>query len=285
MMIAREDHEWQYNPRLSVPGFERYAARAAELSRAARGRRPGRCDIAYGPTPLSTLDVFPAGRTDAPLHVFLHGGYWRGRDKADYSYLADALVPHGVTVVVMNYDLCPRAELPAIAAQVREGLRWIHGHAAELGGDPDRLTASGHSAGAHLVAMALAGTGTGAEAGRLPEGMLKAAVLISGIYELEPVLGISVNETIRLRPEQVDALSPMRRPPGPGTRLDIVAGGAETPAWKAQSRDFAQACRQRGADCTHHEIAGQDHFSIMTLAETPEGPLARRLLSAAEARP
>lgn len=279
MTTTSDDHEWQYNPRRSVPDFERYAARAAELSRAARGRRAGRYDIAYGPSPLSTLDVFPAGRADAPIHVFLHGGYWRGRDKADYSYVADALVPQGVTAVVMNYDLCPGAELPAIVAQVRAGLRWIHAHAAELGGDPDRLSASGHSAGAHLIAMALAGTG----ADRLPDGLLKAAVLVSGIYELEPVLGISVNEAIRLRPEQVAGVSPMRHPPARATRLDIVVGSAETPAWIGQSRDFAEACRRQEADWSYHEMVGQDHFSILTLMETPEGALSRHLLGAVEA--
>nr|WP_246500695.1 alpha/beta hydrolase [Azospirillum rugosum] len=218
----------------------------------------------------------------------MHGGYWRGRDKADYSYIADALVPRGVTTVVMNYDLCPDASLPEIVRRTRDGLRWVHRHAAELGGDPERITASGHSAGAHLLAMALADDAGGDRLGgdrlggdRLPDGLVKAAVLVSGIYELEPVLGITVNDTIRLRPEMVDGVSPMRHPPATATALEIAVGANETPAWVGQSRDFAERCRARGSACAYHEIPGHDHFSIMALMETPDDPLSRMVLKAA----
>ncbi|KAA0683780.1 alpha/beta hydrolase [Azospirillum brasilense] len=284
MSVVPDDHEWQYNPRHSVPDFARHAERAAALSRAVRERHAARYDIAYGDSPLSTLDVFPAATPGAPLHVFLHGGYWRGRDKADYSYVADALVPRGVTTVVMNYDLCPAATLPEIARRTREGLRWIHRNAASLGGDPDRLTVSGHSAGAHLIAMALAedaGAGAGAGADRLEDGAIKAAVLISGIYELAPVLDITVNETIGLRPEMVDGVSPMRHPPSTATALTVVVGSAETPAWIAQSRDFATLCQCRGSRCSYHTLAGEDHFSIMARMETPDDALSRLVLDAA----
>ncbi|HYG90144.1 MAG TPA: alpha/beta hydrolase [Azospirillum sp.] len=278
MPVVQDDHEWQYNPRESVPEFARYAERASDRSRKARSNRAGRYDIAYGRSKLSTLDVFPAEASDAPIHVFLHGGYWRGRDKSDYSYVADALVPHGITTVVMNYDLCPGATLPEIVAQTRDGLRWVYQHAADLGGNPERITASGHSAGAHLLAMALADD---AGEARLSDALLKRVVLISGIYELEPVLGISVNETIGLRPEMVDGVSPMRHPPAVTMPLDIVVGAGETPSWVRQSRDFAELCRGRGSVCTYHEIPGQDHFSIMTLMETPDGVLSRLILKAA----
>ena len=99
------DIETQFNPRKAVANVEQYAQRGAKLSKATRNRRPGRLDIRYGAGKLATLDVFPAAQANAPLHVFLHGGYWRGRDKSDYSYVADALVPLGISTVVMNYDL------------------------------------------------------------------------------------------------------------------------------------------------------------------------------------
>jgi arylformamidase len=226
-----------------------------------------RLDIRYGPGPLATLDVFPAADADAPLHVFLHGGYWRGRDKSDYSYVADALTPLGITAVVMNYDLCPSVELPMIVQQVRQGLQWIHAHATELGGNPDAFTASGHSAGAHLVAAALPRAGAALE-----PWVPRAAVLVSGVYELEPVLSISVNQEIRLRPEQVDPLSPSRHPPTPEVPLTVVVGGGETAGFVHQSRDFATAC---GAAARYIELPDYDHYSIMSLLETPHAQLAR----------
>jgi arylformamidase len=274
---AFEDVEAQYNPRKALPPahIEAFMQRAAARSLAARTRLGGRLDIRYGPGALATLDVFPAAVADAPLHVFLHGGYWRGRDKSDYSYVADALAPLGITTVVMNYDLCPSVELPAIVQQVRQGLQWVHAHAAELGGNPDAFTASGHSAGAHLVAAALPKAG-GAVAAWVP----RAAVLVSGVYELEPVLSISVNQEIRLRPEQVDPLSPSRHPPTAQVPLTVVVGGGETAGFVRQSRDFSIAC---GATAQYIEIPDVDHYSIMSLLETPQAPLAR--LIEAIARP
>ncbi|MFL6691439.1 MAG: alpha/beta hydrolase [Ramlibacter sp.] len=274
-----DDLESQYNPRKAVPNVEQFAQRSAALSAATRQRRgDARLDLRYGQGKLATLDIFPAATAGAPVHVFLHGGYWRGRDKSDYSYVADALVPLGITTVVMNYDLCPAVELPAIVRQVREGFQWVQAHAMEWGGDPAQITASGHSAGAHLIAAALPGTGE-APAAWLP----RAAVLVSGIYELEPVLSVSVNQEIRLRPEQVDALSPMRHPPTPAVPLLVVAGGAEPTAWVKQSHDFAKACTAAGGSAAYVELPGTHHYSVMTALESANGTLARLIATYARA--
>jgi arylformamidase len=277
-----DDIEYQYNPRKAVANVEAFAQRAAALSAATRQRRGGRLDLRYGAGELATLDVFPAAGARPPLHVFLHGGYWRGRDKSDYSYVADALVPLGITTVVMNYDLCPKAELPQIVQQVRAGLRWVHAHAADLGGDPDSFTASGHSAGAHLIAAALP---SGAASPAALAGLPQAAVLVSGVYELEPVLSISVNAEIRLRPDQVDPMSPARHPPAAAVPLTVVVGGAETAAFVAQSREFAQACAAAGTAVTSVELPGHDHYSIMGLLEHPDAQLARLIDGIARRRP
>lgn len=268
------DIETQFNPRQAVANVAHYAQRAAEISQATRNSRRCRLDIRYGAGQLATLDVFPAADANAPLHVFLHGGYWRGRDKSDYSYVADALVPLGITTVVMNYDLCPDAELPAIVDQVREGFQWIQAHAAELGGNPDSMTASGHSAGAHLIAAALSAASASSA---LPRGLPRAALLISGVYELEPVLSITVNQEIRLRPEQVDPMSPMRHPPLSTVPLMVVVGGAETAGFIDQSKAFAETCCAHGSPSAYVEMPGHNHYSIMRLLETPDDPLARMI--------
>jgi arylformamidase len=277
--VSQCDIETQYNPRKAVSDVPQYQQRASKLSAAARRTRKAIFDIRYGTGTLATLDVFASASANAPLHVFVHGGYWRGRDKSDYSYVADALVPLGFTTVVMNYDLCPSATLPEIVAQVRQGLAWIQAHAAELGGDPQTWTVSGHSAGAHLIAAAFAAD---TPAALLPQTMPKAAVLISGIYELEPVLSISVNDEIRLQPDQVDAMSPMRHPPVPSVPLSVVVGGNETDSWIAQSKSFADMCSASGSACSYQVLDGHHHYSIMTLLETPESPVAKIINEAAK---
>jgi arylformamidase len=222
---------------------------------------------------LATLDVFPAGNPDAPIHVFLHGGYWRGRDKSDYSYIAKPLVAQGVTTVVMNYDLCPAVVLPEIVTQVRKGLGWVHANARDLGGSPDKITVSGHSAGAHLAAMVMAADSNLP----LPEGAIKGLVLISGIYELAPVLDVTVNEQIRLTHDQVYPMSPIHHLPVTTIPLRIIVGGAEPPGWIQQSNSFAEACQANGSPVEYREIEGHHHYSIMTLAEEPDGLLTRIL--------
>ncbi|HWK72102.1 alpha/beta hydrolase [Pollutimonas sp. M17] len=271
--MTRTDIEQQFNPRVSIAAaeVERYAERASALSRATRERwsqrKACRLDVPYGESRLATLDIFPVADPNAPLHVFLHGGYWRARDKSDYSFVADALAPHGISTIVMNYDLCPDVEVGDIVEQVRRGFSWIRANAGAFSCQAANLTASGHSAGAHLIAAALSDSA-------YRDGP-DAALLISGIYELEPVLHISVNEQIRLRPEAVDGLSPLRHPPQGSRRLAMVAGSAEPPAWVAQSRDFAQLCKRQGHDCLYGELLDDDHYSIMTHFESPCGWLSR----------
>jgi len=266
--------ELQYNPRHAVPNVEEHAARMQQLSARARDRHQGLYNLRYGSGPLATLDVFRAAQAHAPVHVFLHGGYWRGRDKSDFSFLADALIPQGITLVVMNYDLCPQVELPTIVDQVAQGLTWVHQHAKHWGADPSRFSASGHSAGAHLIAAVLA---RHSHATSVPSGLPSSAVLISGVYDLEPVLSISVNQEIRLRPEQVAPMSPLRHSPCKPVRLDVAVGGAETTGFIKQSTQFASHCINHGVDARFLTIEGADHYTVLRQFESPAGELSRRV--------
>jgi arylformamidase len=268
------DIETQFNPRRAVPDVETHALRMSQLSAAVRQRRKGLWDVRYGTGPLATLDVFPAEQDHAPLHVFLHGGYWRGRDKSDFSFLADALNPLGICLVVMNYDLCPQVELPAIVDQVDEGLAWIHRHATQWGADPHRCTASGHSAGAHLLATVLARHAHD----KVPSTHLpRSALLISGVYDLEPVLSISVNQEIRLRAEQVESMSPISHIPCTAVPLDVAVGGAETAGFVGQSKAYAQHCLDHGVACQYHELSGLNHYTVLQEFESPQGALSQRV--------
>ena len=170
----------------------------------------------------------------------------------------------------MNYDLCPQVELLSIVDQVAQGLAWVHEHAADWGADPHRYSASGHSAGAHLMAACLA---RHAGATSVPLGMPSSAILISGIYELEPVLSISVNQEIRLRPDQVDAMSPMRHAPCKPVPLTVAVGGSETRGFIEQSKRFAATCAAQGANARYIDFEGCDHYTVMRHFESPEGEL------------
>ena len=228
-------------------------------------------DIRYGTGPLATLDYFPCGAPDRPLAVYLHGGYWRGRDKRDYSFVAEGLLPAGCNVAVMNYDLCPAVSVGEIVKQVRDGLVWLDAQAPGLG-FARGILAVGNSAGAHVIAATLARTGRPDE---LPEGIIRKAYLISGIYELTPVLSITVNQEIRLLPGDIAALSPIRYPLAASTGYEVLAGTAEPAGWVRQSQDLVSHIVDQGLAVGYHPRPGLNHYSIVEELASPDGYIAR----------
>lgn len=264
-----EEFERQFNPRAAVPDHQPKIDARVALSREARDRLTGEYDLRYGPGPKQTLDVFPAAARPAPVHVYFHGGYWRAQDKSDVTFLAEPLTAAGACTVIANYDLCPDVSVGQIVEQTIAAIAWVHANIAEHGGDPERIFISGNSAGAHLCAMALAHDWS---ADGLPEDIVKGAALLTGVYDPEPVLGLSVNEQIRLTAEAVDGLSPLRNPPRRPLPLLIAVGGAETESWIKQSRDYHELCRKRGIDAEYLEMPGEDHFTMTGVMGEPEKP-------------
>jgi arylformamidase len=238
-------------------------------------------DLAYGSRAREKLDIFPAEDAPSPVGIFIHGGYWRGGHKDEYSFVASGLVPAGITTVVLGYDLCPTVTLDQLVDQVRRGILWVHRNIEDYGGDPSRLFLSGNSAGAHLAAMALAHDWSKEQA---PEDLIAGAFLISGVYELEPVLGITVNEEIQLKPEMVDRNSPMRHPPRTKAPVMVAVGGNEPSEWIRQSRDYAALCERSGNPVGYMEVEGHHHFSITNLLGDPDADLTRALVRFAQRR-
>ena len=193
--LTADEHEVHYNPQRAFPEVERYRRNREPANACARAELTCHADIAYGRGPLRTLDVYPAAAGRAPVHLFLHGGYWRAQDKANFAFVAGALVPQEVTTVVANYDLCPAATLDEVTAFALQAMGWIARNIAEHGGDADRVTLSGHSAGAHLGAEILAHDWAGEG---LPADVVRAATLISGIFDPAPAMRTSVNADLNL---------------------------------------------------------------------------------------
>lgn len=272
---AVRDHEWQYNPRLYSPDAELCRERASARSAMTRARLRHFPDVPYGEGDDELVDVFP-GQPGKGAHLFFHGGYWRGRDKSDYSYIAEPLNRSGITVLVANYSLCPKVRVGRIVEQTARCLGVLAALAAKFEFDASRVTASGHSAGAHLLATALFSPEFAPDVSQPLAGL----VLISGIYDLAPVLNVSVNEVLGLRSSDVRTLSPMHMSPPPGLPIDIIVGGAESPGWIAQSARFAEACQLAGNPTCFHVAPDESHFSIMERYADPRSALSLRLAEA-----
>lgn len=270
----------QYDNRARIPEHPAILDEWAQGSAAALARHPEMQEHAFGDHPRERLDVFPARQAGSPVFVYLHGGYWRALDKRDHSFIAAPYVDAGAMVVLPDYALCPEVDIETIVMQTVQALAWTWRHAREHGGDPDRIVVAGHSAGGHLATMLLACRWTEV-APDLPEDLVKAALSVSGIYELEPLrhapflapdLGLTRASALKLSPAAM---------PAPHGRLVSVVGADESEEFLRQAR----LIRERWGETVSASlvVAGRNHMSVLgTLAEAGSGTMreALRLLHA-----
>lgn len=254
------DLEREYAPSSLVPSLADLLDDYARRSAAARAELPHR-EHAYGPADAERLDLFPAKGDRAagertPLVMFVHGGYWQELGKADSAFLAPPVVAAGAAFAAVGYGLAPRHRMGEIVAMVRRAVRWAWQHAAELGIDPDRIHLVGSSAGAHLVASCLLDGGDGP----VP---VRGAVLLSGVYDLEPIRRTSVNGPLRLDAAAARRHSPLHHLPASLPHLVVARGEIETTEFARQHDEFVAAARPRAASLVDVVVPGRNHFDVV----------------------
>jgi arylformamidase len=283
--MSPQDPQWfdhMYNNRARVPQAASILKRWAEDSASVRESQACSLDLSYGANLGETLDVFPGASSGAPVLVFIHGGYWRALDKSDHSFIAAPFTRAGACVVLPNYALCPgtpghEVTLPHIVMQQVAALAWIWRNVAQFGGDPGRITLVGHSAGGHLAAMLLA-CAWNAFAPDLPARLVKNALSISGLFELEPIRQTPFLQVdLRLTPAQARMCSPALLPGPPAGTLYSVVGGDESEEFLRQNRLMRKAWgRVRVPVC--EALPGLNHFSVLDALIEPGHRLKRLAL-------
>jgi arylformamidase len=277
--MSLDDPAWldaQYNNRARVPEHPQHFARWAESSALAREKLRSQLDIRYGNEPGETLDVFPAEKANAPVLVFIHGGYWRSLDKADVSFIAPAFVEAGAICVVINFANIPKVRLPDMAHQVRGSVAWVHKNAKSFGGDPERIFISGHSSGGHLCGVALV---TDWSRYGAPANVLKGGVSLSGMYDLHPVLLSSRSSYVKVSKEEEAALSSQRHLDKIACPVVVAHGDGESPEFKRQARDFAAALKAKVKFASELiEVKSANHFEMPDALGKPGGVLAKAAL-------
>jgi arylformamidase len=261
----------EYNNRALVPDNERWVAHWVQGSARARATMTCHLDQHYGNASGETIDIFPARKGDGSCMMFIHGGYWRSRDKQDFSFLAPAWVDAGVSLAVENYDLCPSVTVEEIVRQMLRAGRWLWLHAEEYGMDEDRLYVSGHSAGGHLTAMMMAAVWPAFDK-RLPKDLFKGGLAISGIYDLQPLVQAPfVNQDLKLDRMSAHRLSPANIPPATTAPLFTAVGGDESDEFKRQSALIAKAWRYAFAGDI--PMPGRNHLTVVEELANPESAL------------
>jgi arylformamidase len=269
------NYEVEYDNRARVPEhqeiFARWA-RDAELYRA-ETLKAGRAELglAYGDSPRQTMDIFNAEASDsAPLALFIHGGWWRSLDPGMFSHMARGPNTRGITVAVAGYDLCPQISIAGIIDQMRHACLFLWQRTGK------RIMVYGHSAGGHL-AGAMVATDWQADYPKAPADLVPAGYSISGVFDLTPLLAVSMNQDLRLDAEDVRGVSPAFWPIAPDRVFDAVVGGLESSEFKRQSRLIADAWKKAGIPTRYEDIAGMNHFTVIEPLADPDSAMAARV--------
>lgn len=273
------DYEKEYDNRARVPEhpeiFARWEAETKAYRQAAAGAQLG---LSYGPSQRQTVDMFPGKDTskgaDAPLALFIHGGWWRSLDPSMFSQLAKGPNGRGIDVAVVGYDLAPTVSIATIIEQMRAAVLFLWRKHKK------RIFVYGHSAGGHLTACMVA-TDWKTLDPSAPADLVPAGYSISGVFDLAPLTKVSQNADLRLTEKSAHDVSPLYWRVPPGRILDAVVGGVESSEFLRQSKTIAQAWRQGMAQTRYEEIAGANHFTVVDPLSDPGSAMTKRVVDLA----
>ncbi len=246
------------------PDRERYYREYAQSSLAARQSFKWR-DVRYGVHPRERLELF-IGRPGMPLFVFIHGGYWRGLDAEMFSCMGAEYVKRGMHFANIEYPLAPERSMTDIARSVHAAVVSALSEARLEGADTSRYVLAGHSAGGHLAALL-------PSLHRLWPDMTaltpSATVPVSGLFDLEPLRSIGLNETLHMDAAEAERLSPAVQVSSTLPSCIVGVGSDETDEFKRQTMDYAAQLVTAGVPAQALLVPGANHFTVLLSLARP----------------
>lgn len=216
------------------------------------GSRLAERNLSFGDDPRQKLDVYlPEDQSDEPrpVIVFIYGGSWQDGEKSRYSFAGRALAKLGAVVVVADYRLVPQVRFPGFLEDNAAAIAWARSHAADYGGDPDRIFLAGHSAGAYNAVM-VALDDRRLQAVGVPPDAIAGVIAISGPYKFKA-------EEYRVTRAAFDGhfddpnTQPLNFVDGRSPPMLIVHGADDTTVYPKNSRALAAALEAVGVP---HEL-------------------------------
>ena len=267
-LLTRAERNAAYDNNAATADSAALSAARNAASAAFRAKGNGHLDLAYGPGERQKWDIFPSRTSDAPVLIFIHGGYWQRNTREFFAVMAEGALARGLGVALPGHTLAPEATLTEIVAEIRLALDWLARKGAAHGaGGPAILT--GWSAGAHLAAMAL------------DHPHVRAGLGISGVYELGPIRDTDLNVALKLTDDEVARLSPLRLSPT-NKPFAIAYGSAELPALVEDSRRLHALRAASHAPGWLLPIAGANHFTVLDALREANGEILAAILALAE---
>ena len=251
-----------YNVRLLVDDFDGLIEKWSKWSQNFRASADSSLNCQYGDGEKDKLDIFRCGKPNAPLFIFIHGGYWQRGDKSIYSFVAHSFVSSGIDVALIGYQLCPGASMTNIVEKIREAIVWIWNNADDYSISKHRINVSGHSAGGHITGMVLA-TDWSKISNDLPKDIVKTGIPISGLYQLDPLRKTTIADALELDDAESLALSPHFFEPKTDAPILVTLGGGETPEFHWQTDNFVNKWKGLKASLDYFAEPDVDHFGVV----------------------
>jgi arylformamidase len=223
-------------------------------------------DIPYGPLEREKIDYYSAG-PNTPVLIFIHGGFWQQYSKNNFAVLAENYLNKGISVAMVDYPIAPLANMDQIVTCSKNVVKFINQHILQWGGNPENVVLSGWSAGAHLSITSMNGM------------KIKAVVPISGVFELEPLIGTFLNKKLQMNLVIAKRNSPMLNLPTGSTPIYLFVGGSELSEMRRQSYDFSAKLKASKYPVVLMDIPGKNHFTMLEQFEFSEGAVHSRIVS------
>ncbi|XP_062553004.1 kynurenine formamidase [Armigeres subalbatus] len=238
-----------------------------EVSKKNRQELSCELDVEYGSGDSEKFDIYGANLPrDAPLFVYIHGGYWQMLSKTDSGYCAEPLVAKGYRVIVLDYELCPNITLEELVSQIKRAGEYILNYAGE--NHVKHISFAGHSAGAHLIAAMLDLSFATTVKDELQ--FIKHVYLISGVFRLDELRftkEVNENNLLCLNDENIANLSPLnsdyRHLSNSGIKFHVYVAENDSAVFKQMSNDIHKHLDNCGITSSLQILPGLDHFDIV----------------------
>jgi arylformamidase len=273
------DNSAAYNNRAAVADFPIIVAQWQRDAAAYRDMmaKDGRAefDIPFGPSERQYIDLFKSNDDDAPIALFIHGGYWRAMSPKEHSHMARGLTANGATVAVVGYDLAPQVSIAQIIEEMRAAVLFLWKRFGK------RIMVYGHSAGGHLTACMMATVWPSLDR-TAPADLIPAGYAISGVYDLAGLVNTDMNADFKLDDASARASSPLFWPAPAGGVLDIVVGGNELPEFIRLSHVMADTWGAAGVETRYEAVPGMHHFNVVAPLADPLSAMTGRVVELCE---
>ncbi len=210
--LSQEALNRAYNSDAAVPDRSATMRPLFQRSIEFRAKHPQYLDLSYGSGEHNKIDFFSAEKPNAPTLVFIHGGNWQAANKERFAALAEGLLEHGINMAFVGYTLAPEASMMVIVKEARASIAFLSKKLRELNPDSGKMIVSGWSAGAQLAALCL------------DMSDVVGGLVVSGLFDLEPIRLCYLNKKLNLTTDEVSQYSPIRNIPQQSPPLAIVVG-------------------------------------------------------------